>query len=234
MCRAIISKGRKYRNGTRSSQLPELPGRPQGYAPTIYARAMAFVYCTGVPLRSPWWFSLLPTRATRMTSKITLPRRTLLVLCGPAGSGKSTFAAQRFSPTTIVSSDFCRAMICDDETNQQVNRDTFDLFYYIIQKRMILGRFTVADSTALQADARRKLRELSRRFGYLGCLLIFNIPPEICLERDKMRQRIVGEQVVAYHSGLLQRTLQDAPHEGWEQVQVLGEDDMDAEIEIVG
>ena len=125
-------------------------------------------------------------------------------------------------------------MICDDETNQQVNRDTFDLFYYIIQKRMILGRFTVADSTALQPEARRKLRELSRRFGYYGCLLIFNTPAAVCLARDKLRDRMVGEQVVAYHDGLLQRALLEAPYEGWEQVQVLGEDDMDAEIEIVG
>jgi protein phosphatase len=124
-------------------------------------------------------------------------------------------------------------MICDDENNQQVNRDTFDLFYYIIQKRMFLGRFSVADSTALQTEARRRLRELSRRSGYLGCLLIFNIPPEVCLERDKMRHRMVGEQVVAYHAGLLQRAILDAPYEGWEQVHVLGEEDMDAVIEIL-
>jgi len=93
---------------------------------------------------------------------IKLPHRTLLVLCGPAASGKSTFAVQRFSQTTIVSSDHCRALICDDATNQQVNRDAFDLFYYIIRKRIFLGRFTVADSTALHADARRRLREMAR------------------------------------------------------------------------
>lgn len=168
-----------------------------------------------------------------MPKIIQVPHRTLLVLCGPAGSGKSTFSAQRFIPTSIVSSDNCRAMICDDENNQQVNRDTFDLFYYIIQKRLFLGRFTVADSTALQSEARRKLRELSRRFGYLGCLLIFDIPPEVCLERDRMRHRIVGEQVVNYHAGLLQRTLEEAPYEGWEHVYVLGEDDMDTVIEVV-
>jgi predicted kinase len=168
-----------------------------------------------------------------MPKIIQVPRRTLLVLCGPAGSGKSTFAAQRFIPTNIVSSDYCRAMICDDENNQLVNRDTFELFHYIIQKRMFLGRFTVADSTALQPDARRKLRELSRRSGYLGCLLIFNVPPEVCLERDKIRHRIVGERVVAYHAGLLQHAIQDAPLEGWEQVHVLGEEDMDAVVEIL-
>lgn len=163
---------------------------------------------------------------------IKVPRRTLLVLCGPAGSGKSTFAAQRFIATVIVSSDHCRAMICDDENNQQVNRDTFDLFHYIIQKRLFLGRFTVADSTALQPAARRKLRELSRRSGYLGCLLIFNIPPEVCLERNERRHRLVEESVIAYHAGLLQSTLQDAPNEGWEQIHVLGLQDTGTIIEI--
>ncbi|GAC1568488.1 MAG: hypothetical protein NVS3B14_17870 [Ktedonobacteraceae bacterium] len=167
-----------------------------------------------------------------MAIKITVPRRTLLVLCGPAGSGKSSFAAQRFIPTSIVSSDYCRAMICDDEANQQVNRDTFDLFYYIIQKRMFLRRFTVADSTALRSDTRRKLREQARRSSYYGCLLVFNTPLEVCLERDKLRPRMVGEQVINYQCGLLQKTLLDAPYEGWEQVHVLGVDDMDAEIDI--
>ena len=163
---------------------------------------------------------------------ITIPRRTLLVLCGPAGSGKSTFAAQRFGATTIVSSDHCRAMICDDENNQTVNRDTFELFHLIIQKRLFLGRFTVADSTALQPDARRKLRELSRHYGYFGCLLIFNIAPEICLERNKKRQRLVEERVIPYHTGLLQRALLDTPQEGWEQIHILDEQDMDVIVEI--
>jgi predicted kinase len=163
---------------------------------------------------------------------IKVPRRSLLVLCGPAGSGKSTFAAQRFPATSIVSSDYCRAIICDDENNQQVNRDAFELFHFIIQKRLSLGRFTVADSTALQADARRKLRNLSRRFGYFGCLLIFNISPEICLERNKSRHRLVEEKVIPYHTGLLQRTLLDAPLEGWEQIHILGEQDMDTIVEI--
>ncbi len=163
---------------------------------------------------------------------ITIPHRTLLVLCGPAGSGKSTFAAQRFSATTIVSSDHCRAMICDDENNQKVNRDTFELFHLIIQKRLSLGRFTVADSTALQQDARHKLRELSRHFGYFGCLLIFNIPPEVCLEHNKSRNRLVDEHVIPYHAGLLQRTILETPYEGWEQIHILGEQDMDVIVDI--
>ncbi len=163
---------------------------------------------------------------------IKLPRRTLLALCGPVASGKSTFAAQRFSETTIVSSDHCRALVCDDVTNQQVNRDAFDLFYYIIRKRMFLGRFTVADSTALHTDARRKLREMARMQGYLACLLIFNVSLATCLERDQRRERMVGQDVVVYHARLLHQTLLDAPQEGWDQIHTLGETDMDAQIEV--
>ncbi len=161
---------------------------------------------------------------------ITIPRRTLLVLCGPAGSGKSTFAAQRFIETAIVSSDRCRAMICDDENNQKVNRETFEVFHMIIQKRLFLGRFTVADSTALQPEARRKLRVLARHYGYFGCLLIFNIPPEVCLERNKSRHRSVEERVIPYHTDLLQRAILDAPQEGWEAIHILDEPGSDALI----
>jgi len=168
-----------------------------------------------------------------MPMTIKVPRRTLLVLCGIASCGKSTFAARRFIPTAIVSSDFCRMLVCDDVNNQQVNRDTFDLFHYIIHKRMFNGRFTVADSTALQPDARRRLQELARRHGYLACLLIFNVPATICLERDRKRERRVGDPVIIYHAGLLQKALLDVPNEGWDQVHILGEADiMDAVIEI--
>ena len=167
-----------------------------------------------------------------MKESLILPRRALLVLCGPTGAGKSTFAARRFPETNIVSSDRCRGMICDDENDQTVNRDVFDLFYLILQKRMRLGRFCVADSTALKPDARRQLRDLSRRFGYYGCLLIFTTPPEVCIQRDGQRTRQVGESVVQYHAGLLAQTLQDAPNEGWERIHFLREDENESDLEI--
>ena len=169
---------------------------------------------------------------TGMPIRVRVPPRTLLVLCGPAGSGKSTFATKRFGPTIIVSSDHCRELICDDASNQQVNRDTFDLFYYIISKRLYLGRFTVADSTALYPEARRRLREIARRYGFLACLLIFDISQETCVQRNELRERKVEAKVLPYHAALLQQTLRDVPNEGWDQIHVLGERDMDTIIEI--
>ncbi len=167
-----------------------------------------------------------------MSMLIQVPPRTLLVLCGPACSGKSTFAAQRFMPTMIVSSDFCRALICDDTTSQSVNQDTFDLFYYIINKRLYQQRFTVADSTALYPEARFKLLDVARRHNYATCLLIFNIPEAVCAERNPGRERKVDEAVMPYHAKLLRQTLLDTPDEGWQQLYVLGESDMDVVIKV--
>jgi protein phosphatase len=167
-------------------------------------------------------------------TSLALPERSLIVLCGPAGAGKSTFARnfiaqhkQRgYRETFIVSSDYCRALICDDETNQQVNRDTFDLFYYIINKRMLQGHLTIADSTALQADTRQKLLSLAAKHHYCTCLLLFDMSLETCLRYDQhqARGRIVGREVITYHLALLQRALQDILHEGWEAIYTVDEE----------
>lgn len=162
---------------------------------------------------------------------ITVPRKTLLVLCGPAGSGKSTVAkslvdnykGQELRETTIVSSDYCRALICDDENNQLVNRPAFELFYSIIDMRLFQGVFTLADSTALLQDTRLQLLALARKHAYYSCILVFNISLKTCIQRDGMRSRSVGEQVVRYHNGQMLQALQAIPYEGWQQFYLLEE-----------
>ena len=158
-----------------------------------------------------------------MPRDIRLPTRSLVVLCGPAGSGKSTFAGQHFKHTQVVSSDACRAMICDSESNRKVNRDTFDLFHYIIEKRLKLDRLTVADSTALYAFARQPLLELARAAGYHTCLIVFNLPLEVCQKRDQQRPRQVGAEAIFYQYMLLPEALRQIHSEPWEQVHILNE-----------
>jgi predicted kinase len=176
-------------------------------------------------------------------STITLPQKTLIVLCGPAASGKSTFAckfverheAQGCRPTSIVSSDHCRAMICDDETNQRVNGEAFDLFYSIIRKRLARGRLTIADSTALQASARQTLLEIAHSYHYHSCLIVFNMSLQTCLAHDQhqTRGRTVGEKVISYHWQTLRRALLEIPHGGWDEMHVLDEQQCDMDVEIV-
>ncbi len=159
-----------------------------------------------------------------MKHTITLPTKTLVVLCGPAGSGKSTFAAQHFSRTQIVSSDACRALISDSERNYRINRDTFELFHIIIMKRLSLGRLTVADSTALHAFARAPLLEMAQQAGYHTCLIVFNVAFAVCKQRDQQRARQVPIEVIFEQCELLQGARKHVRNEPWDQIHELGED----------
>lgn len=79
--------------------------------------------------------------------RINLPELCVVALIGVSGSGKSTFARKHFKPTEVISSDFCRALVSDDENDQSATNDAFDVLYYIAGKRLEAGRLTVIDAT---------------------------------------------------------------------------------------
>ena len=62
--------------------------------------------------------------------RIEIPEFALVALIGATSSGKSTFAKKHFLPTEILSSDFFRGMVSDDENNQKVSKEAFDLLFY--------------------------------------------------------------------------------------------------------
>jgi len=157
---------------------------------------------------------------------ISLPRTTLLVLCGTPGCGKSTFASRYFKNTMIVSSDQCRFLVSDSETNMAASREAFKLFRFTIERRLSLGRFTVADSTAITRRARGELLHIGRKYGFNVTLLIFNIPEETCLARNAGRDRRVIRPVIARMQKMLQQTLQVAHKEGFDNVHVISEKDL--------
>ena len=57
--------------------------------------------------------------------QVKIPELSLVILIGASGSGKSTFAKKHFKSTEIISSDHCRALISDYESNQYVSKDAF-------------------------------------------------------------------------------------------------------------
>ena len=69
-------------------------------------------------------------------NQVEIPDFSLVVLIGSTGSGKSTFAGKHFLPTEVISSDYCRGLVCDSETDQNVTGDAFDLVREIAGKRL--------------------------------------------------------------------------------------------------
>ncbi len=73
--------------------------------------------------------------------KITVPELCLVVLIGPSGSGKSTFARKHFKSTEVLSSDFYRGLVSDDENDQSATKDAFEALHYIAAKRLAAGNY---------------------------------------------------------------------------------------------
>ncbi len=157
-------------------------------------------------------------------NEIIIPRNSLIVLCGPAGSGKSTWAATRFSPTQVVSSDECRALVSDDPANQSVSGHAFELMHFIIEKRLELGRLTVADATNLRCEHRRTLIQIARRFHFNIVVIVFDASAETCLSRNAARRRKVPQDALMNQHALLENTLKTIDREGFNRVFRLDED----------
>jgi protein phosphatase len=158
-------------------------------------------------------------------TEIVIPKNSLVVLCGPAGCGKSTFAARHFLRTQVVSSDECRALISDDATNQRVSNHAFDLLHFIIRKRLLLGRMTVADATSLTLQERRPFRLTARRFGFHSIAILFDVPLSVCLARNASRDRKIPEAALRNQYYLFETTLDEIESEGFNRVFRLDESD---------
>src|SRR5437762_7636787 len=116
---------------------------------------------------------------------VSIPKLSLGVLVGPSGTGKSTFARKHFLPTEILSSDACRGMVSDDENNQAVTNDAFELLHFIAGKRLALGRLTVIDATNVQPESRKPLVQLARKYHCLPVAIVLNLPEKVCQERNR-------------------------------------------------
>ncbi|MFE9609957.1 polynucleotide kinase-phosphatase [Streptomyces sp. NPDC006012] len=147
----------------------------------------------------------------------------LVVLVGASGSGKSAFARRHFKPTEIISSDFCRGLVSDDENDQSATRDAFDVLHYIAGKRLAAGRRTVVDATSVQEDSRRQLIELARTYDVLPIAIVLDVPEEVCAERNAVRpdRADMPRRVVRRHTRELRRSLRHLEREGFRKVHVL-------------
>ena len=155
-------------------------------------------------------------------AEIILPELSLVVLIGPSGAGKSSFGRKHFKPTEVLSSDFCRRLVSDDENNLAATTDAFEVLHFIAAKRLAAGRLTVVDATNVQPDDRKPLVEIARKYHCIPVAIVLNLPEKLCHERNQGRpDRNFGPHVVRRQSQALRRSLSGLKREGFRHVFVL-------------
>jgi len=153
------------------------------------------------------------------TKTIQIPELSLVVLIGATGSGKSSFAKKHFKSTEIVSSDACRALVCDDENSQAASADAFALARYITGLRLKNGLVTVIDATNVQEEARKDWIKLAKEYHCLPVAIILNMPEKVCAQRNALRpDRNFGAHVIPQHISQLKRSFKKLKSEGFRHI----------------
>jgi protein phosphatase len=147
--------------------------------------------------------------------KIAIPELSLVLLVGSSGAGKSSFARKHFLPTEVVSSDFCRGLVADNENDQSATGDAFDLLDAIVRKRLARGKLTVIDATNVQPEARKTLIALAREYHVFAAAIVFDLPERLCQDRNATRpDRQFGPHVVRNQLQQLRKSLRGLEREG--------------------
>ena len=122
----------------------------------------------------------------------------------------------------MISSDYCRGLVADDENDQSATKDAFEVLHFIVGKRLAAGRLTVVDATNVQPEARRALVTLAREYDVLPVAIVLDLPEKLCAERNATRpDRDFGAHVIRRQRGLLRRGLHGLQREGFRTVHVL-------------
>jgi len=128
--------------------------------------------------------------------ELRLPAPCLVVLVGPTGSGKSTWADSHFASNEIVSSDRLRAMVGAGEDDQVAGTAAFEILERIVVERARRGLTTVIDTLGLDDGARQRWVDLAHQAGMPAYGVVFDTDPAVCEERNDLRARPVPKAVL--------------------------------------
>ncbi len=122
----------------------------------------------------------------------------------------------------MLSSDFYRALVSDDENNLTATKDAFEVLNFITAKRLAAGKLAVVDATNVQVEARRPLIELARKYHVFATAIVFDLPPRTCLAWNRFRtDRTVRPAVIRTQIRQMRESLRRLKSEGFRNVYVL-------------
>jgi len=155
---------------------------------------------------------------------IRIPPGALVLLIGPAGSGKSTFAARHFDVSAVISSDRLRGLLAGDEAEQRVTDAAFKRLDRWVDARLEAGALAVVDATNLDWMRRGELIGRARKHGRPSVAIAFDLPLDLCLARSAARHRHVRAGIIRRQHDELRQSLDRLDLEGFHVVHVLRSD----------
>ena len=153
---------------------------------------------------------------------VPVPGPALVVLVGPSGSGKSAWAAERYRPHEVVSSDRLRAMAGSDEHDLDASADAFALLDQITAARLRRGLTAVVDTLGLDQARRRGYLALARSSGMPAVAVLFDTDPAECRRRNRARGRGVPATVLEVQLRRMRAAVAEIRDEGWDLVTTAG------------
>jgi predicted kinase len=164
---------------------------------------------------------------------LVLPDPSLVLLIGPAGSGKSTFAREHFTRYEVLSSDTFRGLVSNDDADQSATPAAFEVLRLVAARRLERGLLTVVDATAVvPVDRARQLR-LAAEHATPAVGIVFDLPVELCIARSTARtDRIVGAEAVRAQHAQLHLGMADLPAEGFAAMHVLRDPEEIAQLRV--
>jgi predicted kinase len=127
---------------------------------------------------------------------------TVVLAIGLPGSGKSSwFKRHKITP---LSSDMLRALLFDDPTEQRFQDLIFSNLRSMLKARLIARRpLNYVDATNLTPHERQSWIKLGQDYSYEVQAVFFDVPLEVCLERNHKRERVVADDVMRRMSAKL-------------------------------
>jgi predicted kinase len=119
----------------------------------------------------------------------------VVLAIGLPGSGKTTWFKRR--GVTPLSSDMLRSILFDDITEQRYQGLVFSTLRSLLRARLIAKMpWNYVDATNLSAHERREWIKMAKSFGYDAQAVFFDVPLEVCMERNSRRERTVSDDIM--------------------------------------